>query len=358
MKLTTRFAAAGAALTSLAVIAAGCAAAPEETGNEAPTASDYLPCLVSGTGGFNDKSFNESAFDGMTEAAAELGVQPITVESAEEGDYAPNIDQLVSQGCDLIVSVGFPLADATKAAATANPDIDFAIIDDSSIDLPNVKPILFETSQAAFLAGYAAASTSDTKVVGTFGGMQIPSVTIFMDGFADGVAHYNEVTGGSVKVLGWDAAGQKGTFTGGFAAGVEAKAAAQGLIDQGADSILPVGGPIFESAGEAIRDSGRSIALIGVDSDNFVTAPDLGDLFLTSVMKGVATGTSDVVKAVAAGDFSATPYVGTLENGGVGLAPFHDFEGKVSADLQAEIDALAEQIISGEIVVESPSNIG
>lgn len=92
---------------------------------EAHTASDYLPCLVSGTGGFNDKSFNESAFDGMTEAAAELGVDPITVESAEEGDYAPNIDQLVSQGCDLIVSVGFPLADATKAAAS-NPDIEFA----------------------------------------------------------------------------------------------------------------------------------------------------------------------------------------------------------------------------------------
>src|SRR5690606_35633043 len=137
------------------------------------------------------------------------------------------------------------------------------IIDDSSIDLPNVKPIVFDTAQAAFLAGYAAASYTKTGVVGTLGGIPIPPVTLFMDGFYEGVMHYNEVKGTSVRVLGWDINKQdEGAFTGGFEAHETAKSTAQNLIDQNADVILPVGGPIFLSAGEAIRDSGKDIALI------------------------------------------------------------------------------------------------
>ena len=125
--------------------------------------------------------------------------------------------------------------------------------EDGKVDVANGKPILFDTAQAAFLAGYTAASYSKTGVVGTFGGIQIPPVTIFMDGFADGVAYYNKVKSKNVKVVGWDVANQNGTFTGGFAAGVEAKTAAQGLLDQKADVILPVGGPIYQSAAEAIK---------------------------------------------------------------------------------------------------------
>jgi basic membrane protein A len=348
---------AGFATLGVAALLAGCASAPSDTastsGGEA--ASDFIPCMVSDSGGFDDKSFNQAGFEGLTEAADALGVEPVTVESAAETDFEPNIDNLVSQNCNLIISVGFLLADATKSAAEANPDVNFSIIDDSSIELDNVKPIVFDTAQAAFLAGYAAASYSKTGTVGTYGGIQIPSVTIFMDGFVDGVSYYNEQKGTDVKAIGWDVAAQTGQFTGGFAAGVEAKTVAQGLIDQGADVILPVGGPIFLSAGEAIRDSGKEIALVGVDSDNYETAPDLADLFLTSVMKGVAAGVVDVVDTSAAGDFDATPFVGTLENDGVGIAPFHDFEDKVSPDLQAELDTISEGIISGDITVESPS---
>ena len=261
-----------------------------------------------------------------------------------------NIDQLISQDCSLIVSVGFLLADATKAAAAANPDVDFAIIDDSSIDAPNVKPITFDTSQAAFLAGYAAASYSKTGTVGVFGAVQIPPVTAFMDGFVDGVDYYNTQKKTSVKAIGWDVPSQTGTFTGSFVAGIEAKSAAQGLIDQNADVLFPVG-PIFASAGEAIRDSGKDIALVGVDSDNYVTASDLSDLFLTSVLKGVKSGTNDVVTAAGDGSFSSDAYVGTLENGGVGIAPFHDFESKVSPDLQGELDAIKSGITDGSITV-------
>lgn len=346
----------GAVAAAASLVLTGCGAAPEQNPTSTGAASDYLPCLVGSTGGFNDRSFNQSAYEGILQAGEEIGIKPITVESTEESDYAPNVDQLLAQGCNLIVAVGFPLADATKAAAQANPEVNFAIIDDQSIQAANVKPIVFQTSQAAFLAGYASAGFSTSGVVGTFGGMQIPSVTIFMDGFAAGVDYYNQETGKSVRLVGWDAKAQSGTFTGGFSAGVEAKAAAQGIIDQGADVVLPVGGPIFESAGEAIRDSGKEIALIGVDSDNAVTAPNLSDLFLTSILKGVKVGTRDVVVAGFEGGFSNEPFIGTLANDGVGLAPFHDFESKVSPDLQSKLDQLKQDIIDGKIAVESPAN--
>ena len=359
MRITSRKSAlSGLALAGIStLLLAGCAAAPESTGgDETPAVSDFLPCMVSDSGGFDDKSFNQIGKQGLDEAAAALGVKANAVESKTETDYASNINNLVDQGCNIIVTVGFLLADATKAAAEANPDVDFAIIDDSSIDLDNVKPIVFDTAQAAFLAGYAAASYSKSGIVGTFGGIPIPPVTIFMDGFVDGVNHYNTVKGASVTVLGWDVAAQDGAMTGGFEANDTAKSTAQNLIDQGADVILPVGGPIFLSAAEAIRDSGKDIAMIGVDADAFETAPDLSDLFLTSIMKGMQVGVADVVNGSAEGSFDKSPFVGTLENGGVSIAPFHDYTDKVSADLQGELDALKADIISGAVSVESPSS--
>ncbi|MHB1234425.1 MAG: BMP family lipoprotein [Microbacteriaceae bacterium] len=345
------------------LILAGCAAAPTAgPASSAPKVSNFVPCMVSDNGGFDDKSFNQLGLEGLQAAAKALGVTEHHVQSASENDYAPNITQMINQGCNLIVTVGFNLANATRDAAKANPKVEFALIDStisnadgSALTLPNVKPILFDTAQAAFLVGYAAASYSKTGVIGTFGGMQIPPVTIFMDGFAEGAAYYNKQKGKSVKVLGWDVAKQTGSFTGGFAAGTEAQNAAQTLIDQNADVILPVGGPIFQSAGAAILSSGKNIALIGVDADVFLTFPKYDSLYLTSIMKGMAAGVSDVVKAAAAKKFDNTPYVGTLANGGVGVAPFHDFASKVDPALQKELDAIKADIISGKITVTSPS---
>lgn len=347
-----------------ALVLTGCAQAPEDDGGDGPS-TDFLSCIVSDSGGFDDNSFNELSLVGLEEATAEIGGQSNSVESSSEDDFAPNIEAQIGEGCNLIVTVGFLLSAATNEAAAANPDVEFAIVDDGldadgdgAPDVENGKPILFDTAQAAFLAGYAAAAYSKTGVVGTFGGIPIPPVTIFMDGFVDGVAHYNEVKGADVQAVGWDKEGQTGTFTGGFAAGVEAKTAAQGLLDQNADVILPVGGPIYQSAAEAIRDAGGDIALIGVDADVYETDPSVADLLLTSIMKGVDAGVHDVVVAAAAGDFDNTPYVGTLENGGVGLAPFHDFESKVPAELQGELDDLKAAIIAGEVEVSSPATPG
>ncbi|MER3389219.1 MAG: BMP family ABC transporter substrate-binding protein [Microcella sp.] len=346
-----------ALLGASALVLAGCAAAPEPEAPEETEALDFYPCMVSDAGGFDDRSFNEAAFNGLEEAAAELGVEFNAVESADENAYEPNVEGLVAEGCDIIITVGFLLAEATANASAANPDINFAIIDEF-VEGDNVKPIQFDTVQAAFLAGYAAASYSETGVVGTFGGIQIPPVTIFMDGFVQGVEYHNEVKGTDVQALGWDFEGQTGAFTGGFAPGTEALTTAQGLIDQNVDVLLPVGGPIYQSAAEAIRDSGRDIALLGVDSDVYVSDPSVADLLLTSVLKNIANGVYDVVIAAANGNFDNSPYVGTLENDGVGLASFHDFESLVDPELAGEIDAVIAGIIDGSIEVTSPATPG
>lgn len=346
-------------LASLGAIAllAGCGSAPTDSSTDGAAAkSDYLPCIVSDSGGFDDKSFNQSSYEGLTEAAKKAGVEFKAVESAKEDDFAPNLTSLVDQGCSTIFSVGFALAEATKAAAEANTDVNFVMLDDSSIDLPNVKPVIYDTAQAAFLSGYAAADYSKTGVVGTFGGMQFPTVTIFMDGFADGVTYYNEAKGKDVQVKGWDVAAQKGQFTGGFEANDVAKQTADALIQQNVDVLLPVGGPIFLSALEAVKDSGKDVAMIGVDADLFETAAADNDMFLTSVLKQMKQGVYDIVIDDAAGKFDATPYIGTLENDGVGIAPFHAFEDKVSDTLQGELDEIKAGIIDGSIKVVSPSS--
>ncbi|MGO3320346.1 MAG: BMP family lipoprotein, partial [Microbacterium gubbeenense] len=208
-----------------------------------------------------------------------------------------------------------------------------------------------DTAQAAFLAGYLSAGYSETGKVGTFGGQEFPTVTIFMDGFKQGVDYYNEEKGTDVSVVGWD--GETGTFTGGFEAGPEAKSAAQNIIDQGVDVLLPVGGPIYQSALQAIKESDSDIALIGADADLYETDPSTAEFVLTSILKNMDLSTYQAVTDSANGSFDPTPYVGTLENDGVGIADLHDFADKVDADLLAEVEALKESIIAGDVAVES-----
>ena len=368
MTISTRKRALAALVAAgVAVALAGCGAAPEENGGDAADAPEvvegFVPCMVSDEGGFDDKSFNQLGFEGLTQAAEELGIETKQTESKSASDYAANIDGLISEGCTFIVSVGFLLSAPTVEAALANPDVQFAIIDDwadndfdGETDAPNIKPLVFDTAQSAFLGGYAAAAQSTTGKVGTFGGAKIPPVTIFMDGFQKGVEYHNAEKGTDVAVVGWDMESQEGQFTNEFAANDTAKQMAQGLIDQDADVLLPVGGPIYQSAAQAIRDSGGEIAMLGVDADVFVTDPTVGDLLLMSIMKGMDVAVHEAVIEAAAGDFDPTPFVGTLENGGVSISEFHDFESKVNPDLQAELDEIKAGIIDGSIDASSVSS--
>ena len=361
MTITTRKATLGG-LASLGVLAllAACAPAPTEDGGGDAAASDFLPCIVSDFGGFDDKSFNQSSFEGISNASEELGVEFKQAESTSEDQYTGNVTSMIDQGCDFVLTVGFALANATRDAAQANTDVDFAIIDSalsnddfSPLELENVKPVLYDTAQAAFLAGYLAAGTTKTGTVGTFGGMQYPSVTIFMDGFADGIAYYNTEKGTDVKLTGWSKDSQEGLFAGGFDDISAGKTLSQGLIDAGADIILPVAGPLFQGTAQAITESGKDVAIVGVDSDLFETTPEFAALYLTSILKSMTDATDQIITDAAAGDFSSDPYIGTLENEGVSLAPLHDWESKVDPALVTELDDIKAQIISGDIVVTS-----
>jgi basic membrane protein A len=356
-----------AAAAALALAACGAAPEEEETtgggGEAAGGDSDFSACMVSDAGGFDDQSFNQSGFEGLQQAEEELGITIHEVESQADTDYGPNIDNLVQQGCSLVIGVGFLLEDPIQSAAEANPDTHFALIDSSFSDpgataddppvpaeVENAKPILFNTAEAAFLAGYLAAGMSETGTVATFGGIQIPSVAIFMDGFADGVARYNEDNGTAVKLLGWDKEAQTGSFTGDFDNQANGQNLAQGFIDQGADIIMPVAGPVGLGAAAAAQAGGARI--IWVDSDGFLTT-EYGDIIITSVMKQIGPAVFDTVSEAADGNFTNEPYVGTLENEGVGLAPFHDFEDQVPVELQDKLADYQEQIIAGDLVVES-----
>jgi basic membrane protein A len=342
------------------IVLAGCAAPPADEGDGGPT-SDYLPCLVSDSGGFDDKSFNQLGFEGLEAAADEIGAEFQAVESESDADYAPNIQSLIDAECDLIVTVGFALSAATVEAALANPEVNFAIVDDAAdndfdgtTDAPNIKPILFDTAQAAFLAGYAAADYTKTGVLGTFAGIAFPTVTIFMDGFHQGMTYHNEQKGTEVRLVGYDPANPDATLaTGGFSADDNAKAVAKSVLDQGADVLLPVGGPIFQSGGAAIEENGGDIVLLGCDADVFETFPTYSDLYFTSILKDMKTAVADVVLAAEAGDFDAAPYIGTLENNGVGIAPFHEYEDQVADTLQGELDEIKASIIAGDITVTS-----
>lgn len=324
-------------------------------------AEDFQACMVSDSGGFNDQSFNQSGKEGLDAAAEELGFEPVEVESQSDADYATNVGNLVTQGCDLTIGVGFLLEDAIQQAAEQNPDTNFALIDSAfsdadfqPVELDNAKPLLFNTAEASFLAGYLAAGMSETGTVATFGGLQIPSVSIFMDGFADGVAKYNEDNSADVQLLGWDKEGQTGSFSGDFENQAQGQTLTEQFLAQGADIIMPVAGPVGLGAAAAVSEADGA-KLIWVDSDGYLTASEYGEYMLTSVMKGIGAAVQDTVREVATGGFSNEPYVGTLENEGVGLAPFHDFEGEVPTELVDKIEEYKQQIISGELQIETPN---
>ena len=352
------------AVSAAALVLTGCGEAPPAPGGSAgasenAAAANYLGCIVSDSGGFDDQSFNQSSYEGLKKAVADLGIKMKEAQSSATSDFAPNLATMASAGCNLTFTVGFLLADATKTAAADNPDLHYAIIDDNSIKAPNVKPVVYDTAQAAFLAGYVAASVSKTGKVGTFGGINIPTVTIFMDGFADGVKYYNEKQGKDVQLIGWDKATQQGSFANTFEIIQEGTKITNNLISEGADVVMPVAGPLGKGAGDAIlaaNKDGKDVKLVWVDSDGFLTAPTYKSILLTSVVKTMGEAVEAIVKEDLDGKFDPAPYIGTLDNGGVALAPFHDLDSAVSADTKTQLDAIKKGIIDGSIKVDSAAS--
>lgn len=328
---------------SIAAVAAlaftGCAPA-------APSV-DFKACAVSDEGSWNDKSFNESVYDALVQAKDELGVEIADAESNSAEDFGPNLQAMVDAACDVTFAVGFNLVAAVNETAKANPEMNFVTIDGWSEGNANLKPVGYAMEQSSYLAGYAAAAHSTSKVIGTYGGMQIDAVTAFMDGFYYGAKAYERETGTAVTVLGWDPVAKTGDFMGDFApnSGVS-KTIAATQIEAGADVIFPVGGDQFGAVSEALSEAGSNGVMIGVDKNIAVTSPEYADIVLTSVEKRMTAATFNIIKDLAGGAaFNGDYYIGTLENDGTGLSD----STLISDELWTKLNELKVGIIDGSI---------
>ena len=320
------------------------AASTEETSAALP-GEGILACQVTDTGGVDDKGFNQIAYKGLQDAEAQLGVSIDVLESTTDADYGPNLQNFADKGCNIIVTVGFLLGDATREAAEANPNIDYAIVD-SAFDPPiaNARGLLFATDQSSFLAGFIAAAMTKTGIVSTFGGVKIPPVTRFMDGFVKGVNYHNEQKGTSVKVLGWNLDTQEGTFTGNFESLDDGKNVAKSQADEGADIIYPVAGPVGIGSAKFAKESGGKVKIIGVDVDMSISNPDDAEVYIGSALENIDAAVFAAISDTVNGVKTNENYLGTLANGGVGFAYT-----AVPAELQAEVEGIAKAIADGTI---------
>jgi basic membrane protein A and related proteins len=323
--------------------------------------------MVTDTGGIDDRSFNQLAWAGMRAAAkGRRNVNIRYLQSTTVADYLPNIDSFISSKCRIIVTIGSSMAIATEDAAKADPKQKFAIVDCAYADhcltgkkLKNIRQIAFNTVQDGFLGGYLAAGMSKTHTVATFGGQRIDPVTIYMDGFWDGVHYYNSQHHTSITVLGWNERTQKGRFIGNFTSPAAGQTLTASLVHDGADVIFPVAGGANLGAAQAVQaadGSGKSAAIEWPDTDGCFSVATYCKYSLTSVTKGITSAVKAVALAAIRGKFAQT-YIGTLASGGVALAPYHDFAKKVPASLQAEINKVKSEIETGKITPATKSPV-
>jgi basic membrane protein A and related proteins len=350
-----------AAVASALVSLAACGSAKSSGSGSGTSAGKYLACMVVDTGGVDDKSFNQSSWEGMTEAAAaDSGKLQVTyLPSTSPADYATNISTFIGRKCGIIVTVGFNMAAATEAAAKANPHQKFAIVDCSyasgcltGTKENNIDQLVFNTVQDGFLGGYLAAGMSKTHVLATYGGENFGTVTIYEDGFWDGAQYYDQQHHTTTTVLGWDEQTQKGDFIGSFTELGAAETLTNTYIGENADVIFPVAGNDGLGTAKAIQTanaSGKHVLMEWVDTDGCISAAQYCSFMLTSVTKGLQSAVKTAVLSAANGTFKSGTYIGTLSNGGAVLSPYHDLASKVPASLQNEIKTLQTEIEQGQI---------
>jgi len=375
LRISTRLLALGAsAAIALAACGGGATTAPTTTTtttttSEEPSATaaavDWKACVAFDTGGLGDKGFNDLAKAGL-ENAGDAGYETAFSEAQGATDYAANIQRLIDEGCQTIVTVGFLQSQATADAAVANPEIAFAQVDtawnlcgpdftcgnaDDTPYPPNFTGLDYQIDQAAMLAGYLAAGFSETGKIGTYGGQQFPGVTRFMDGMYAGIKYHNKQKGTSVVLLGWDG-NETGTFVGGdnpWNDPAKGEQLAQTFLDQGVDIVHPVSGATGNGTIKAMLAAGKWA--IGVDTDQAISLAEYAAAILTSAQKAIDVSVLDTINNNAGGDLGGEDYSGTLANDGVLLSPYHEFEDVISAELKAEIDTLKAALVDGSIKV-------
>ena len=289
--------------------------------------------MVTDVGGVNDKSFNQTSWEGLQALAKEDSRFEVNyLESKTDADYQTNINTFIDEKYDLIICVGYMLADACRAAAEANPDQKFAIIDDDTCaDLPNVACLMFAQEQASYLVGLVAGSVTQSKIVGYVQGMVFPSMNKFGVGFIAGVLAVCP----DATVLQYNANN--------FGDSAIGSTAAKDMITKGADVIYHAAGGTGAGVIEACKEEG--IWAIGVDTDQSPLAPDT---VITSAMKRVDVASQDISKAVADGKFVSGVHLYDLSNGGVDLAPTRTH---IPAEVLEVVEQAKADIIAGKIVV-------
>jgi basic membrane protein A len=356
------------ALSAVALVAVGSSTgATTSSKSAAVTAKSkaFLACEVTDTGGINDRSFNASAYAGLKVAAKAVpGLTYRFLSSSSTSDYTPNINIFLGDHCGIIVTVGYDMANATYAAAKAHPTQLFTTVDYTyAPPLKNLLGLHYNTAQDAFLGGYLAAAVSKSGVVGTFGGENIPTVTIYMDGWVAGVRAYDKINHKHVSTLGWtpkpgrpaNSLAGEGLFTNDFTSLNLGKTDAETLMGQGADVIFPVAGSVGLGAAAAVKAAGHGNLMEWVDTDGCVSASQYCSLFITSVTKGIVASVSAAVEEAAHATFKGGNYNGDLANNGVSISPYHDFQHVIPTSVQNEITKLRTGIIAGKVSV-NPNN--
>jgi basic membrane protein A len=323
-------------------------------GGGATTGGKLKVGLVTDTGGVNDKSFNQSAWVGVQKAASEFGFDAKFIESKQPTDYDKNIDQFATENYDVIVTVGFLMGDATAAKAKQYPKIKFAIIDnayfptkdsvacpdtvkDCYVDggLTNVTSLMFQEDEVGFLAGVVAAGMSKTGTVCTVSGMEIPPVVRYVVGFQNGAKWMNP----DVKTL--------NVYIPSFTDPAKGKETGQSMIDQGCDVVFGVGGNTGNGGLLAAKEKG--LMAIGVDVDQYNTYPEVKDALLTSAAKNVDAAVYNYLKSVNDGTSKAGIMMANLKNGGVGVAPYHDWESKIPDTVKNKVNEAKAGLLDGSI---------
>jgi len=331
------------------------AAAPEEEAaevEEAPAEPVGKIC-VAFDGPVDDKAFNQSAWEGAQEAAEGLNWDAVYLIAKQQTGWEKNLNEFLDSNCDLIVGVGWTSGEAIQAAAEANPDQMFQVIDYAYFpSIPNVWGQLYKMEEGAFLAGYLAAGMTKTGKIGCFGGMNIPSVADFFIGFAQGIDYYNQENGTDAQLLGWSNETLDGNFVGDFMDTEGASRFTESLMDEGCDIIFPQSGVEALAAAAAMKQRGGVMAF-GADADQFVADTASGSVYLTTTMKNLGLSIIKAANQVADGTFEGGTYFAHLADGGLELAPFHDYDSQVPDELKAGLAKVKEDIISGTVQVEN-----
>lgn len=323
-------------------------AAPAQPTAAAPAAAGKIAKigLVTDVGKVDDKSFNQSSWEGAQCGAKAVGASEIKyIETTDPKDYEKNIQQFADNGYNVIVTVGFALGDATYKMAKQYPDIKFIGVDqfqakdDNHPDIPlaNLAGLVFDEDKAGFLAGALAAEMSKSGKIGAVLGTDaVPPVWRYGEGYKAGAKYVKPDI--DVTVVYHNDVGFDKTFTD----PEWGNTTALSMIDKGVDVVFGAGGKTGNGA--LIGTAGKGAMAIGVDTDQYLTVPEAQKALLTSAMKLLDTGVCDIIKNTAEGKFTGGNVVGP-----VSLAPYHDFDSQVSADIKAKIDELKKGLEDGTI---------